>query len=57
MTTQNDLFELYTQSYDRKRQSALSLKLYLDGCRGDPMLYASAAERLLAAMITTSSSR
>ena len=50
MTTQDDLFELYSQSYDKKKQSELTLKQFLDGCRSDPMLYASASERMLAAI-------
>ena len=50
MAMHDDLFELYSQSYDRKKQSELTLKQFLDACRDDPMLYASAAERMLAAI-------
>ena len=50
MAMHDDLFELYSQSYDRKKQSELTLKQFLDACRDDPMLYASASERMLAAI-------
>ena len=50
MTTANELFEIYAQGYDRQKQSELSLKQYLEDCREDPSLYASAAERMIAAI-------
>ncbi|MFM1815889.1 MAG: hypothetical protein RLZ98_2584 [Pseudomonadota bacterium] len=50
MTTGDEIFEIYSKSYDRNRQTELSLKEYLDNCRSDPMMYASAAERMMAAI-------
>ena len=50
MTSQDEIFELFTQSYDRNKQSEFSLKQYLENCRDDPMMYASAAERMMAAI-------
>ncbi|HEY9580590.1 MAG TPA: PrkA family serine protein kinase [Rhizorhapis sp.] len=46
----NDLFSEYTRNYEARRQAEISLEEYLRGCRGDPMMYASAPERLLAAI-------
>ena len=50
MTTANELFEIYAQGYDQQKQSELSLKQYLEDCQHDPSLYASAAERMIAAI-------
>jgi serine protein kinase len=50
MTTADEIFELYAQSYDRNKQSELTLKQYLESCRDDPMLYAGAAERMIKAI-------
>jgi serine protein kinase len=50
MTSADEIFNLYTQSYDRQKRSELSLKEFLDGCRNDPMLYAGAAERMMTAI-------
>ncbi len=50
MTTANELFEIYAQGYDQQKQSELSLKQYLEDCRDDPSLYASAAERMITAI-------
>src|SRR5688500_3884642 len=50
MKPNNELFDLYTESYGQQKQSQLDLKQYLESCREDPMLYAAAAERMLAAM-------
>jgi len=46
----DDLFSAYTRSYETRRESEMSLAEYLEACRADPMMYASAAERLLAAI-------
>jgi serine protein kinase len=46
----NDLFSDYVRTYEARRQAETSLEEYLRGCRGDPLMYASAAERLLAAI-------
>jgi serine protein kinase len=45
-----DLFSDYAQSYQARKQAEMSLEEYLRGCRSDPMMYASAPERLLAAI-------
>src|SRR5262245_28734852 len=50
MTAQDEIFKIYAQSYDRLKQSELSLKEYLEGCRSDSMLYAGTAERMMAAI-------
>src|SRR5687768_5663082 len=46
----DELFRSYARTYERRRETDLSLAEYLEGCRDDPMMYASAAERLLAAI-------
>ena len=46
----NDLFSDYVRTYEAQRQAEMSLEEYLRGCRSDPLMYASAAERLLAAI-------
>ncbi len=45
-----DLFSDFARSYEARRQTEMTLEEYLKGCRGDPMMYASAPERLLAAI-------
>jgi serine protein kinase len=45
-----DLFSDFARSYEARRQTEMSLEEYLKGCRGDPMMYATAPERLLAAI-------
>ncbi|MGI9425107.1 MAG: PrkA family serine protein kinase [Hyphomicrobiaceae bacterium] len=50
MTTANEIFEIYAQGYDRQKQSELSIRQYLEDCKTDPSLYASAAERMIAAI-------
>ncbi len=50
MTTANEIFEIYAQGYDRQKQSELSLRDYLEACRDDSSLYASAAERMITAI-------
>jgi serine protein kinase len=50
MLPKDDIFDYYTQAYDRQQQTELSLKEFLESCRGDPMMYASAAERMVAAI-------
>ena len=46
----DDLFTRFTRSYDARRAADMSLAEYLQGCRADPMMYASAPERILAAI-------
>jgi serine protein kinase len=45
-----DIFATFARSYDARREAEMSLAEYLDSCRGDPMRYANAAERILAAI-------
>ncbi len=45
-----DIFSRYAQNYEGRREYEMSLMEYLEGCRDDPMMYSSAAERLLAAI-------
>jgi serine protein kinase len=46
----DDLFTSFARSYDARRAADMSLSEYLEGCRKDPMMYASAPERILAAI-------
>jgi serine protein kinase len=46
----DDLFAAYARSFEANRESEMTLPEYLEACRDDPMLYASATERLLAAI-------
>jgi serine protein kinase len=45
-----NLFDAYRELYARSRDEEMSLVEYLELCRGDPLAYASAAERMLAAI-------
>jgi serine protein kinase len=45
-----DIFSVYARGYDQHRENELSLAEFLEGCRDDPMHYATATERLLAAI-------
>jgi serine protein kinase len=46
----DDLFRSYARTYEQRRESEMSLADFLKTCRDDPMLYATAHERLLAAI-------
>lgn len=46
----DDLFDTFVRSYDARKATEMSLSDYLNGCRDDPMMYASATERILAAI-------
>ena len=50
MTTKENIFDLYAQAYESQKQHRLSLKEYLEGCRADPAMYASTAERMISAI-------
>jgi serine protein kinase len=50
MLEHNDLFSSFAKSYDARRETEMSLSDYLAGCRDDPMMYAGAPERILAAI-------
>jgi serine protein kinase len=45
-----DVFSGYARDYDRRRDTELSLQDYLEACRGDPSIFATAPERILAAI-------
>jgi len=45
-----DVFDLFADQYARERQDEMALQDYLLSCRDDPMMYASAAERMVKAM-------
>ena len=38
-----DLFASFAKSYETRRETEMSLADYLEGCRDDPMMYATAA--------------
>jgi serine protein kinase len=44
------VFDTFVRSFEARRETEMSLSEYLESCRGDPMRYATATERLLAAI-------
>jgi serine protein kinase len=44
------VFNAFIRSFEARRDAEMSLSEYLEGCRSDPMHYAGAPERLLAAI-------
>src|ERR1700746_4006784 len=46
----DSLFNAFARSFEGRTEVDMSMAEYLDSCRGDPMRYANAAERLLAAI-------
>ena len=50
MTSADEIFSIYAQTYDRQKQHEMTLRQYLEACRDDPMLYAGAAERMMKAI-------
>ena len=44
------LFNAFARTFEARSEAEMSLAEYLEACRDDPMRYASAAERLLAAI-------
>ncbi|MGF1619191.1 MAG: PrkA family serine protein kinase [Rhodomicrobiaceae bacterium] len=50
MKPSDEIFDLYAEGYGRTREAQLELKEFLEGCRSDPSMYASAAERMLEAI-------
>ena len=50
MFPETDLFASFAKTYEARRETEMSLADYLAGCRDDPMMYASAPERILAAI-------
>jgi len=45
-----DVFDLYSEIYDREKHEEISLQEYLLGCRDNPICYANAAERMVSAI-------
>ncbi len=50
MYPSDDLFSSFVRTYEARREAEMSLAEYLEGCRSDPMMFASAPERILAAI-------
>jgi serine protein kinase len=50
MAAELDVFELFSEAYGREKLEGMSLRDYLLACRDDPLLYASAPERMIAAI-------
>jgi serine protein kinase len=50
MQSFDSLFSSFTRFYENQREVEISLEDYLRGCSDDPMMFASAAERLLKAI-------
>ena len=50
MPSASDLFQTFARSYEARRDAELSLTEYLEACRDDPLMYASAPERILEAI-------
>jgi serine protein kinase len=48
--TVEDIFSVYARGYDQHREGELTLPEFLEACHDDPMMYATATERLLAAI-------
>src|ERR1700678_3977459 len=46
----DSLFNAFARSFEARSETDMPMAEYLEACRGDPMLYANAAERLLAAI-------
>src|SRR5215217_4912733 len=46
----DSLFNAFARSFEARSQADMSMSEYLESCRSDPMRYANAAERLLAAI-------
>ena len=50
MSTQDGVFGLFAKQYDTQKEAEMSLEDYLKCCAREPMAYASAPERMLAAI-------
>src|ERR1700727_442256 len=46
----DSLFNAFARSFEARSESDMSMAEYLESCRGDPMRYANAAERMLKAI-------
>ncbi|MDO9427692.1 MAG: PrkA family serine protein kinase [Methylobacterium sp.] len=50
MPSTNDLFQSFTRGYEARRDTEMSLSEFLEACRDEPLMYATAAERILDAI-------
>ena len=50
MAPAEGLFTEFARTYEARKETDLSLSDYLEACRKDPMMYATAAERFIAAI-------
>jgi serine protein kinase len=50
MQITDDVFSGYARDYEQRRDAEMSLQEYLEACRRDPGMFASAPERILAAI-------
>ena len=50
MPSTNDLFQSFARGYEARRDTEMSLSEYLEACRDEPLMYASAAECILEAI-------
>ncbi|HXP29685.1 MAG TPA: PrkA family serine protein kinase [Stellaceae bacterium] len=50
MISHDNVFSLFSRLYDSQKETDMSLEDYLKSCAREPMAYASAAERMLAAI-------
>src|SRR5579859_8192904 len=50
MPSSDSLFSSFSRFYENQREVEMSLDDYIRGCSDDPMMYASASERLLKAI-------
>ncbi len=50
MSADLDVFDLFSEAYGREKLEGMSLRDFLLACRDDPMMYASAPERMIAAI-------
>ena len=44
------VFSMFSSAYARERREVMTLTDYLEGCRDDPSMYSTAAERMIAAI-------
>ncbi|RDD63713.1 PrkA family serine protein kinase [Ferruginivarius sediminum] len=47
---EENVFDVFNQSYVDRKNTQMSLSDYLEGCRNDPTMYATTAERMLSAI-------
>src|SRR3954447_12898134 len=50
MQAVDDIFSVFSRTFEETREAEMSLADYLDACRDNPLMYATAQERLLAAI-------